>query len=113
MSIPEPSPVAKGHNVPEALIECINNSNLTDELAPYRESLVQLIRQRDEFGRQKYGQPLMSEDGRSGVEDAKQELGDLLQYAFKCKLNGSENTFELEMMILAAYVVFKEMFGDT
>jgi phosphate uptake regulator len=32
----------------------------------------------------------MSEDGRNGVEDARQEAGDLLQYAFKVYLTGDK-----------------------
>lgn len=114
MSIPEPDPVMEGVCVPEALIQFIqqDNNGLTEftELAPYADKLVQLVRDRDTFGRSKYGQPLMSKDGRSGVEDAKQELGDLLQYLFKCALNGEENLEELEMMVLCAYTVIKRIF---
>lgn len=47
------------------------------------EQLSELIQQRYEFGMQKYGQPLMSLDGRSGLVDAQEEMGDLVQYVFK------------------------------
>lgn len=47
----------------------------------------------------------MSLDGRSGVQDALEEPGDLLQYAMKCKLNGSENTEHLRSMIEASVEV--------
>lgn len=68
MSVPEPPPQPKGVIVPDALVEFLHKEN-----AP--EKLVKLIQDRDAFGRKKYGQPLMSEDGRNGVEDARQELG--------------------------------------
>lgn len=114
MSIPEPDPVNEGVCVPDALIEFIqqddNGLNQFPELAPYVGKLTTLIKDRDAFGRSKYNQPLMSRDGRSGVEDAKQELGDLLQYLFKCKLNGEEDLEELEMMILCGYTVIKRIF---
>lgn len=51
---------------------------------------INLVTQRDAFGRQKYGQPLMSRDGRDSVEDAMQDMGDLLQYLYKSKLNGED-----------------------
>ncbi len=36
----------------------------------------------------------MTKDGRNTLEDARQELGDLLQYCFKAKMNG-ENIQEI------------------
>jgi hypothetical protein len=77
-SIPEPAPQRAGFVVPEKLIihlaDLLDGSNDTQF-----ERLIHLIEQRDAFGRQKYGQPLMSQDGRDGCEDARQELGDLMQ----------------------------------
>lgn len=83
ISIPEPPPQPKGVVVPDALIEFLKTHHFGDDL-------INLIKQRDAFGRAKYGQPLMSEDGRNGVEDARQETGDLLQYAFKVYLAGDQ-----------------------
>jgi len=51
---------------------------------PGSENAVKLIESRDEFGFEKYGQHLMSRDDRN---DAVQELGDLMQYVMKAKLN--------------------------
>jgi hypothetical protein len=48
--------------------------------------LKELIKARHEYGLKKYGQGLMSEDGRNTMEDARQEAGDLLQYLFKATL---------------------------
>jgi hypothetical protein len=101
-SIPEPPPQAKGVVVPDALIKHL------EEHHPYiGPNLCYLIKQRDAFGRAKYGQPLMSQDGRNGVEDARQEAGDLLQYAFKVYLSGdltglkalSSLTFDIHQVI--------------
>lgn len=80
-SKPEPPPKPCGIIVPDALIEYM------DEIEGW-EPLCQLVKERDAFGRKKYGQPLMSDDGRNGFEDARQEAGDLLQYTFKVFLNG-------------------------
>lgn len=92
MSIPEPPPVPQGEIVPDKLIEFLTLSKQAlqdrEDLLVHTDAVIALIKDRDEFGRKKYGQPLMSEDGRNGVEDAKQELGDLLQYLMKCKLAG-------------------------
>lgn len=45
--------------------------------------LIDLCLERDAFGRAKYGQPLMSEDGRDPMVDALQEALDLFVYAHK------------------------------
>lgn len=85
MSQPEPAPLNKGKSVPDELIKWLHSQTNSAEA-------IQLIRERDEFGRKKYGQPLMTEDGRNSVEDARQELGDLLQYVYKAKMNGEDLT---------------------
>ncbi len=100
VSVPEPPPTVGGEVVPDVLINYLtlfkdeHKDNIPDpardKFIVNMDGLVSLIHQRDNFGRAKYGQPLMSEDGRNGVEDAKQELGDLLQYLMKCQLGGPE-----------------------
>ncbi len=104
-SIPEPSPKFKGDIVPDALIDHIaNRSTLCSE---EREMFVSLIKERDAFGRAKYGQPLMSGDGRNGIEDARQELGDFIQYAYKCKMAGIDLR-ELKIWLELANRLIKE-----
>ena len=73
-SVPEPPPINKGVEITPLLLQYLHDapSHLKD-----------LIEARYRFGLNKYGQPLMSEDGRNTAEDALQEAGDLLQYLFK------------------------------
>lgn len=83
-SVPEPAPVSRGVPVTPALLawlETLAHVKGAPELSA-------LVRERDAFGRAKYGQPLMSDDGRNTVEDARQELGDLAQYLFKARMQG-------------------------
>lgn len=89
VSKPEPPPVPNGEAVTPALLadlaywrDCASIELGYEEGNRYEE-LMELVSARDAFGREKYGQPLMSQDGRSGKEDALQELGDLLQYVKK------------------------------
>lgn len=70
-SIPEPPPVKRGVEVTPLLLEWLEKEGASDHVK-------ELIRAHHE-----YGQGLMSEDGRSTMEDARQEAGDLLQYLFK------------------------------
>lgn len=88
-SVPEPDPINKGKPVPTELIKWIKENIDSPE---QRQAAISLINARDQFGRQKYGQPLMTEDGRDTIEDSKQELGDLIQYIMKAKLNGEDLT---------------------
>ena len=84
-STPEPAPVHGGFEITPALKLWIEQT-VKDPQA--RQLALALVNERDLFGRQKYGQSLMSDDGRDSFEDLIQELGDALQYAFKCRVNG-------------------------
>jgi len=69
----QPDPQPKGYAItPKLLIHTFQYEQLSE-----------LIQQRYEFGIKKYGQPLMSSDGRNGIQDAREEMGDLVQYVFK------------------------------
>ena len=87
MSIPEPPPQNKGECVTDKLIEYINMMCIGMDI---KSETIELIQQRSEFGYKKYGQYLMTQDGRNTIEDARQELGDLLQYVFKARMNGED-----------------------
>lgn len=92
--IEQPDPVNKGEPVTEKLIQWLLDINADEEV-------INLIKERYEFGLNKYGQPLMSEDGRDTVQDAKEEVGDLLQYLFKAKMQGLElHSFKVYIPIL-------------
>jgi hypothetical protein len=96
-SIPEPEPIEKGVPVTPAVLHDLHvlkrgaqEEGRTLDMYHFQE-LAELVVQRDLFGRSKYGQPLMTLDGRSGKEDAMQELGDLMQYVKKITLSGEMN----------------------
>ena len=48
------------------------------------------VRARDALGRQRYGQPLRTMDGRDTVTDLAQELADALQYGAKARMLGQD-----------------------
>ena len=89
-SVPEPTPVKNGDEVTPLLISYIE----TVYPQEHNQHLISLIMQRHQFGMEKYGQPLMTKDGRNGIEDARQELGDLIQYIFKTWVSGEHHTQE-------------------
>jgi len=89
-----PAPI--GDVVPEKLIQWISEQeSLT---TAERVAAISLVSARNEFGRKKYGQSLMTQDGRITVVDALEELGDLLQYVFKGKLN-QEDLSEVKALL--------------
>jgi len=99
-SVPEPAPVAKGVPVtPELLAWLEQGKHLKGAL-----ELSALVRERDAFGRAKYGQPLMSEDGRNTLEDARQELGDLAQYLYKARMTGADTSSLLPLIALVLLI---------
>lgn len=86
MDRPEPSPKVEGVAVSPMLLEWIKANQWLSELD--KGQITSIITDRCKYGMEKYGQQLMTHDGRDDVIDALQEMGDLLQYAFKAKLNG-------------------------
>lgn len=69
-----------------------------------------MVETRTAFGMKKYGQMLMTEDGRDTGRDAVEEMGDLLQYAYKAKMNGCEKTLRDVLwpaIILLIDILFK------
>lgn len=94
-SIPEPPPKPHGVVVPDALIKYLKENHSQEGT-----SLIGLVQERNAFGMAKYGQPLMSQDGRNGVEDARQEAGDLLQYIYKVHLTGDKEGVEKLVKLL-------------
>lgn len=92
----QPKPKLEGESVPDKLIEWI--STLDSVPKETIDKGIVLIKQRDAFGRQKYGQPLMTQDGRKTIVDALEELGDLLQYLYKAKLNNEDCT-EIKILV--------------
>ncbi len=80
-SIPEPPPKNAGLPVTPHLLNRLLEANVS----PY---ISELVMARHEYGLQKYGQGLMTDDGRDTMEDARQEAGDLLQYVYKGYLQG-------------------------
>lgn len=95
-----PKPVKEGYEIPPMVIQWLNEHG-------FHES-VRLVEARDAFGRGKYGQCLMSQDGRDSVEDARQELGDALQYIYKAIFNGEDIT-PLKPHIEALSTLIKSM----
>lgn len=79
----QPKPINKGiviFNLIQSYLDKIQDKSFNNEV------LEQLFN-RYNFGLQKYGQPLMSDDGRDSVRDANEELLDCIQYVIKCKYN--------------------------
>ena len=87
-SVPEPPPNQGGEIVTDALKSWISRQEHIPK--DDRASAEKLITERDAYGFDKYGQHLMTIDGRNTVEDARQELGDLLQYCYKGRMNGED-----------------------
>lgn len=84
-SEPEPPPVEAGLAVTPVLLDWLVSNG--GDNGHWHEAQ-QLIRARALFGLRKYGQGLMTDDGRDTIEDARQELGDLLQYVMSARMQG-------------------------
>lgn len=87
LSQPEPLPTGTGDLVTPPLLEA---------LADYP-ALADLVSARNSFGEAKYGTGLRTHNGRDPIEDARQELGDLLQYLWQAKMEGKDLRVVLKM----------------
>ncbi len=85
MCDPQPPPKRGGCKVGKELIDYVWR------IPKLRRSqcitLQEQVEARTAYGKAKYGQVLMTQDGRDEVIDAEQELIDLIQYAYKARLN--------------------------
>lgn len=104
MDRPEPPPKLDGMPVSPALISFIKNSDMKQE---DKQKVIELIEQRCDYGLKKYGQQLMSEDGRDDVVDAMQEAGDLIQYAFKAGMN--KRMGELRVVLIPVLEILNKL----
>jgi hypothetical protein len=105
-----------GEVVPIRLIATLNELRNKTQSIPIGRNLTNLIilvEERNAFGVAKYGQPLMTRDGRNGIEDARQELGDLLQYVCKCAMTNEEGLEEFVELMSTALFVVKQMQSHT
>lgn len=87
VATPEPAPVPGGREVTPLLIAWLR-AHVSDLV--FRETLIGGLQARDTYGRAKYGQPLMTHDGRDDRTEVLQEVIDAIQYAFKARLNGGQ-----------------------
>jgi len=103
-SNPEPPPQDCGEEVTPILLVWLQNLKVGgveyhgDINANDVDLAIELIKARDAYGFDKYGQHLKTGDGRDSQEDAIQELGDLLQYLLKAMLNG-ENVEKIKRLL--------------
>ena len=86
-STPEPPPELSERSEPvfPFIIEQLRNAKYNTETANW---LADLLEERRNFGLQKYGQELHTHNGRDAIEDARQELGDLVVYLTQASMEG-------------------------
>lgn len=97
---PEPLPRPHGVEVTPRLIQWLGRQPID---ARERERIVADILARDAYGRRKYGQPLMSEDGRDHANDARQEILDCLQYLMAASIQGQDTAELVPLLRLALH----------
>ncbi len=77
-SQPTPVNTARSQPVTPAVMQLLDDINLN--------SLADDVAERDRVGRERYGQPLHTHDGRDAARDCYEELLDAVQYAVRCGL---------------------------
>lgn len=99
-SVPEPPPKGGEVSVTQTLLALLKHPSAVGDLSymlpgeePSKirsmlEEATQLIGERRAYGMDKYGTELKTKNGRNACEDARQELGDAMQYVFQAKLEG-------------------------
>jgi len=75
---------------------------------PYREEIIKDFRERDDFGRSKYGVPLQPFNGRNAVIDLRQEIQDGIAYSYQaweeCKDQIKKSNFwDIHLSLITMY----------
>lgn len=91
-SIPEPPPVPGRAEVAPALCAwlCAAYAGAGLEDSGSFQDALSLVEARAAYGRAKYGTALQTHNGRNPLEDALQELGDLLMYVQQAKMESRD-----------------------
>ena len=110
-----PSSSSESESVlPSLLLKLAEYSPITDKVdnLTYAEDLAAaLVEFRSDFGLSKYGQRLLTFDGRDPVQDALEEFGDLLQYAWKARME-EKDLFRLKKLIpILVYIIYSVNYG--
>lgn len=105
-SIPEPLPKQQGIPVTPLVLRWLDDYGKRADIDV--KEVKALIQARDAFGRKKYSQPLLTADGRDGIEDARQELGDAIQYLVKARYNGKDTTVLHQAALFVLALTMKE-----
>lgn len=82
---PQPAPKKDGVEVYSLL-----DQYLKDTTGEHNTYLRKKLRERYDFGKKKYQQPLMTSDGRDGPKDLEEECLDSIYYLVKCLHNGDK-----------------------
>lgn len=104
-SIPEPAPSKGKVSVTANLLQLLTDAIVASPHESYfgNVAMKELVEQRRLLGISKYGQELMTEDGRNAFEDARQEIGDAAQYIWKLGMEGApDEEFQRILLLLAA-----------
>ncbi len=112
-SKPEPLPVSGDLFVTDYLIDHLSKRMTTSGKFSYRtqcyENAIALIRARDAYGKAKYNTRLRTNNGRDFVEDARQEIGDFMQYFYGCLLEGRDVSSLLELLHVVTEMAHSDM----
>ena len=101
-STPEPPPERGDRDVPQPLIAFLEDQGY--------HGAADLVRDRVAFGEQKYGTRLKTDNGRDPIEDARQEIGDALQYLAQAKMEGRDLR-ELNDLVLGSLLAALEEYS--
>lgn len=101
-SVPEPAPKNEGEDVTAWVLRMFKA--LSPQIKTKGgenhglQAMIALVEARRAFGIEKYGQPLMSQDGRDTLEDLRQEIGDAVAYTFKALISGEGDADDIEQL---------------
>lgn len=98
---PQPEPVSAGVPVYDFLCPLLEQHKASDEI-------MSLVENRYKQGLEKYGQPLMTGDGRDTKSDLVQEVVDALYYCAKGIHNGSDWNAAFGVLVFALNLILKE-----
>ena len=93
----QPAPKPDGKQVTPLLVDWLLHEMCGTVSAKKIVEMNAQLMERYDFGMKKYGQPLMTGDGRNEVVDAREEALDMLQYTYKAILNGRGREVQAEM----------------
>lgn len=106
----QPSPTEGDKCVPEQLLAWLEENAQVGPFEHCFEQAIELVKKRDELGQERYGTRLYTNNGRDVLQDAREEMADLMMYLAQAGLEGADLSELRQLYYVCGLLLFGRAF---